>query len=69
MFLGLFYDICLSGLQMKNSLLANNSGTSTEMFLLMCTVPYQINQRRRKDESWWYWRGDRFEVAAAIVIR
>jgi len=39
-------DIGLSGLQMTNILLAK-SGTSTEMFLLMCTVPYQINQSKK----------------------
>jgi len=38
LFLGLFCYIGLSGLLMKNS------GTFTEIFLWMCTVPYQINQ-------------------------
>jgi len=32
---------------MKNTLLANNSGTFTDMFLLMCSIPYGINPPKR----------------------
>jgi len=47
-FLGLFYDICNSLDYRWEIASSQNSGTSTEMFfLLMCTVPHQMNHRKK----------------------